>query len=106
MDRFAESTPLVRLQAILAALREPCSRELIFKYADIDFANLDAESANAINQTLQQWEVQQEVGQPSAYWISPEQQQEVLQRIGIEIDSVRRRIVSFGLLKYGRNAQH
>lgn len=104
MDRFSTAAPDERIEAVLAAVREPCTQDLVCKYAGVDLTDIDEDTSQRIAEIFRRSEVTREPRDEVAhYWVPPEQQPIVLERIAIEIETVRRHIASFGLKKYGRN---
>jgi hypothetical protein len=103
MEDFTNATPAEKVEAVLAVLREPCSRELVCKFAGVDPATIDEDAARSLEEVFRKWEVRQEPeSQAPRYWVPMEEQIAVLARIGLETSSVRDRIINCGRAKYGR----
>ena len=104
MNQFSSLPSEERIEAILAVVREPCTLDLVCKYAGVNLHEVD----ETIHQKIEDLFRRSKVPLPSGderprYWISPEQQSIVLERLAIDIETVRRNIASFGLERYGRN---
>lgn len=97
LEQFSSLTPTERVEAILATIREPMTKEGVLELADIDAHNLDAETARNINGLFERWK---QPGSDSpegvAYWVPREEQEAVINRIGVDARSVHRRITSIG----------
>lgn len=101
MEHFSHLSPADKLESILAANLRPCPRNVALELADIDIDALDESTRRNVEEVLRRWKVADQGQTSPLYWVPKEQQDEVMNRIGVEQKSVYAQIANLGFKMFG-----
>lgn len=93
--------PVRKVEAVLATVRQPVSKQMILDFAGVDLTQVDDAQRQEIEKIFEKWKVD---GSDDLFWVPTEQQAEVIQSIGVESKSVHGQItkIIMGRTGYGR----
>ena len=80
-----------RVRAILATVREPVSKEMIFDFAGVDAVSAQSETLMQIESIMAEYKVEQPEG-PDKFWVPLEKQEESIKNLGVDWTTVRGQI--------------
>ena len=103
MKHFSELTSDQRIEAILAAIEDPIPKEFVLDLAGVNVDKLNQDTAQLVNQIFERWEQlpTSEASGNATYRIPATEQQETLERIEVDTQSVYERIADVFMRELG-----
>ena len=99
MEQFSQLTPAEKVEAVLAAENDPLSQQLALKWAGVDLDSLSEQDTRSVEAIFKRWQMTK--SESPLYYVPDASKHAIIERIGVDITTVQRRIANLGLEMWG-----